>query len=285
MKTPSHQLAAFFETANCQSFSKAAKRLNITQSALSQRISGLEDELETTLLIRDPQGPRVTEAGEMLLRFCQVQGALEQEVLAKLKKAGTHYAGVVRIAGFSSVLRSVVIPALAEFLRANPEVHCEFRSFEVVDLVQVLRNAEADFIVLDYHLQRTGIQEYVLGQEEYVVIESAEYPSPKDIYLDHGPHDNATESFFAIQPQAPKKYRRSFMGDVYGILNGVELGLGRAVMSKHLLQGNRKVKVVKGYKKYVRDISLNHYEQPYYSELQQKIVAVLRENCRRFLEK
>jgi DNA-binding transcriptional LysR family regulator len=283
MKVPSHQLAAFYETALARSFSKAAKKLGITQSALSQRISQLESEIETTLLVRQAGGPRLTEAGEMVLRFCQVQGSLEQEVLAKLKKSGSAYAGVVRIAGFSSVLRSVLIPALGDFLRANPGVHCEFRSHEMPELYEVLRHAEADFVVLDYHLEKSGIEEYVIGREEYVVIESAHYESPSDVYLDHGPQDNATESFFRAQSGAPKKYRRSFMGDVYGIINGVELGLGRAVMSKHLVEGNKKVKEVSGYKKYYRDITLNHFAQPYYSELHRKVVQVLRKESGRFL--
>ncbi|MGZ3711533.1 MAG: LysR family transcriptional regulator [Bdellovibrionota bacterium] len=283
MKIPSHQLAAFFETAQARSFSKAAKRLGVTQSALSQRISHLENELETTLFIREAGGPRLTEAGELMLRFCQVQGSLEQEVLSKLQKSGTAYAGVVRVAGFSSVMRSVLMPALADFLRANPAVHCEFRSFEMGELFEVLRNAEADFVVLDYHLEKSGIQEYVLGREEYVVIESQQYASAPDIYLDHGPQDDATEAFFRTQPGAPKKYQRSFMGDVYGIISGVELGLGRAVMSKHLLKGNKKVKEVGSYKKYYREITLNHFAQPYYSELHQKVVQVLRAECGKFL--
>lgn len=283
MKIPSHQLEAFYETSQARSFSKAAKKLGITQSALSQRISGLEDGLETTLFIRESSGPRLTEAGEMLLRYCQTQGSMEQEVLSRLRKAEHSFAGVVRIAGFSSVMRSVIIPALAEFLRANPQVHCEFQQYEMNELPEVLRNAEADFVVLDYHLEKAGIAEYVLGREEYVVIESAQFDTPSDLYLDHGPHDNATESFFRTQPNAPKRYRRSFMGDVYGILNGTELGLGRAVMSKHLLKGNKKIREVGSYKKYYRDVTLNHYEQPYYSELHRKVVEVLKKESGKFL--
>lgn len=283
MQLPSHQLQAFFETVQAGGFSRAAKKLGITQSALSQRISGLEGQLEATLLIRDPAGPRLTEAGEQLLRYCQAQGSLEQEVLAQLKKAGTEQRGVVRIGAFSSVLRSVLIPSLAKFLRANPEVRCEFRSYEVVDLPDALRNAEVDFVVLDHHLERTGLCEHVLGQEEYVVIESARHESPEGLYLDHGPHDNATESFFRSQPGAPARYRRSFMGDVYGILDAVELGLGRAVMSKHLLKDGAKVRVVEGYRRYRRPITLNYYEQAYYPELHRKVVEVLRENCAAYL--
>lgn len=279
MKITSHQLAAFYETAKLRSFSKAANALAITQSALSQRIAHLEDDLEVTLFIRDPAGPVLTTAGELLLRHCQVTDSLEQEVLNQLKTSADQYAGVVRIAGFSSVLRSVVIPSLAGFLRSHPQIHCEFRSYEVVDLVDVLKNAEADFVILDYHLQKKGIVEHVLGREEYVVVESAKYSSPEDVYLDHGPHDNATEMYFREQTNPPKSFRRSFMGDVYGIINGVELGLGRAVMSKHLIKNNSRIKVIKGYKRYFRDVTLNYFEQPYYSRLQKAVIDQLLKNA------
>jgi DNA-binding transcriptional LysR family regulator len=281
MKLSSLQLAAFFETAKCKSFSRAAERLGITQSALSQRVANLEDDLQVTLLIRDPAGPLLTEAGERLLRYCQVNDSLEQEILGRLKSGA--YSGMVRIAGFSSVLRSAIIPSLAPFLRAHPGVHCEFRSYEVNELADVLKNAEADFAILDDHLERSGVVEHALGREEYVVIESAKFECPENLYLDHGPHDNATEMFFRTQPGAPKNYQRSFMGDVYGIINGVELGLGRAVMSRHLLKGNNKVRIKKGYRRYFRDVTLNYFSQPYYSGLQRAVVDQLTENVPRYL--
>ncbi len=282
MKLPSHQVSAFIEVAKTKSFSKAAESLSVTQSALSQRISNLEMDLETTLFIREPSGPVLTTAGEVLLRYCQTAQSLEEEVLDQLKSTSQKFAGVFRIAGFSSVMRSVIIPSLAPFLRENPQVICEFKSFEVSELLDVLRSSKADMIILDYLPHKKGIVQHVLGFEEYVVIESSKYKSPPDLYLDHGPQDNATESFFSFQSAAPNSFRRSFMGDVYGIINGVEEGLGRAVMSKHLLKNNKKIKMLKGYKKYQREISLNYYEQPFYSSLHKEITKQICKNSKNY---
>jgi len=283
MDLSSLQLKAFFETARLGSFSKAAEALHITQSALSQRVSNFEKDLEITLIIRDPSGPVLTEAGELLFRYCQQNAALEKEVLGQLVLGKDQLAGVIRIAGFSSVLRSVIIPSLAQFLRSHTHVQCEFQSCEVKDLAEVLRTARAELVVMDYRLCKSGVVEVVLGQEEYVVIESAKLANCKDVYLDHGPHDNATESFFKFQSQKPMAFRRTFMGDVYGILNGVEMGLGKAVMSKHLLKGNNKIKIKKSHRRYFRDVTLHYYEQPYYSKLQLAIVQELKLNTPKFL--
>ena len=65
------------------------------------------------------------------------------------------------------------------------------------------------------------------------------------------------------------------MGDVYGIISGVELGLGRAVMSKHLLKNNKAIRFVPGFKKYAVEVKLHYFEQPYYSKLHSQIVNEL----------
>lgn len=281
MKITSHQLEAFYETAKLKSFSKAAVALAVTQSALSQRVAKLEEDLGVTLFIRDSAGPTLTPAGEMLLRHCQVTDSLEQEVLGQLKASSGELGGVLRVAAYSSVLRSVVIPALAPLLRANPQIAPQFKSYEMNELNDVLKTAEADFVIVDHRLNKSGVAEIPLGEEEYLVIESAKYETPIDLYLDHDVNDTATADFF--RGQGPKKYRRAFMGDVYGIINGVELGLGRAVMSHHLIEDNSKIKIVRGSKRHTREVVLHHFEQPYYSRLHQEVAGHLQTNARRYL--
>lgn len=282
MKIASHQLDAFFHTAKLRSFSKAADQLAVTQSALSQRISNLEMELETTLFVRDPSGPILTTAGEVLLRYCQATNAMEQDVLQQLQTTSEELGGTVRIATFSSVLRSVVVPSLAGFLRKHPKVHCEFRSFEVAELPLVLRRAEADFVILDYRLQKNGVIEEILGEEDYVVVESSKFETPKDVYLDHNPEDTTTEFFFQSQSSKPKKWRRSFMGDIYGVMGGAALGLGRAVVSKHLMSAQPGLSIVKGYSAVSRTVTLNYIEQPFYSRLHKAVVEELKQNTKKF---
>jgi uncharacterized protein YktA (UPF0223 family) len=65
------------------------------------------------------------------------------------------------------------------------------------------------------------------------------------------------------------------MGDVYGILEGVSKGLGKAVMSKHLVDADKRFKIIKTKKRYLRPIVLNYYKQNYYSKLQLKVIDEL----------
>ena len=283
MKLNSGQLEAFFKTATLQSFSKAADHLGVTQSALSQRIANLESDLQVALFIRNSKGLVMTTAGEILLRHCLVQDSLEKEALSQLKNSQQELSGVIRLAAFSSVLRSVVIPALSKFLRAHPKVRLEFSSYEVSELLGVLQNGSADLVVTDFSVQRSGIVETVLGREEYVAIQSVKYPVAENLYLDQSPEDHATEAFFQFQGSFPTNFRRTYMGDTYGIITGVEQGLGKAVMSKHLLKGNKAVKIMSGYKKYYLNVRLCHFEQPYYSRLHLAVTSALTQAAGEYL--
>nr|WP_295900931.1 LysR family transcriptional regulator [uncultured Bdellovibrio sp.] len=284
MKISNLGLQAFTQTASNLNITQAAKELGLTQSALSQRIALLESELEVTLFIREPRGLKLTEAGERLLRFASLNQKMEEELLTEFKGSKEELAGSFRLAGYSSVLRSVIIPALAGFLRKNPKVHIDFQSYEMFQLPEILNTARADLIIMDYQWNKKGVAEARLGFEEFVVIESAKHETPHDLYLDHGPLDNATEEFFRQQPRAPKNIRRSFMGDVYGIIDGVQLGLGRAVMSRHLIGDNKHIRILSGYNKYKRPVTLHYFEQPYYSRLMTKVLAELHDQAPRYLE-
>lgn len=284
MKISSLGLRAFTQTAATLNVTQAAKDLGLTQSALSQRLSLLESELEVTLFIREPRGLKLTEAGQRLLKFATLNQQIEEELLFELKGHSQELAGTFRFAGYSSVLRSVIIPALAPFLRKHPKIHIDFQSYEMYELPEVLKTARAELIVMDYQMNKQNIREEVLGHEEFAVIESAKFESPKDLYLDHGPEDNATEEFFRAQSKSPGFYRRSFMGDVYGIIDGVEVGLGRAIMSRHLITGNSKIKQVKGYAPYKRPVTLHYFEQPFYSRLMNRVMEELKAKAPEYLK-
>ena len=63
------QLKYILVIANCGSFSQAARKLNVVQSALSHNIAQLEDELDTQLFERHPRGVKLTKTGEMLCGY------------------------------------------------------------------------------------------------------------------------------------------------------------------------------------------------------------------------
>jgi len=284
MSLSSLQLDAFVAVAKLLNFSKAAESLFITQSALSQRIKNLEQTIGANLFIREPGRIRITEMGERLLRYCSVKDSMEQELLFNLLPSSAgQLGGIIRIGAFSSILRSVIIPAISSLLRKNPKIQCDFIHKETQGLPELLERSECDFILLDYSLESPGIEKIILGYEQYIVIESSKYVSPENVYLDNAPDDPATQDFFNNQEGTPPEYSRRFMGETYGIISGVEEGLGRSVMPVHLLTDRPHLKKVEGFSLYKKPVTLHFHKQAYYSDLHQAMIRELKGNCSKYL--
>lgn len=274
----SHSLEAFVALARARNFSLAAKAVGITQPAFSIRIRELERKLGTTLVKRMRGEIALTEAGQELLRYCKLKSELENEVLLRIgsgKKEGL--GGAVRIAGSSSVIRPVIFKALAPFIRKNPRLHVEFFVRELIDLEGMLHRAETDFVLLNTKANSHKEESILLGHEKIVVIESARHRMRNDVFLDADPKDLFTEKFFRIQG-ITEPYRRSYVQDEFGIIEGVALGLGRAVVHEHMIPKGLAIRIARGFKPYQEPVVLHFIKQPYYSDLHKAIVAELQKN-------
>lgn len=269
------QLQAFAAVARAGSFTRAAAALHLSQPALSRRIAGLEALLETVLLTRGRGGAQLTEAGQRLLEFVEAQRALEEELLVDLSPGTTTYRGVVRIAGLSSLVPPVVLPALAPFLREHPAVQIEIHRDVDRSPTEALAEGRVDFVVSQRSADAPGIVELRLGDEEFVMIESRDHPVRRDVFLDTGPRDPTTELFLAAQPARvrPRRYTRSFMHDEPGILLGVELGLGRAVKPRHSISAGAAVRIDTDFVTVVQPVFLQHRRQRFYGRLHEAIRA------------
>ncbi len=275
MALSSSQLEAFLAVAQTRSFTKAADRLHVTQSALSQRILNLEAEIESGLFIRDRAGLKITEVGHELLRYCQAKEALEGEFIQQLKAAtSADLAGVIRIAGFSSVMRSVVLPILTTLQADHPALRLEVSSRETNELPDLLKRGEVDFIVLDGTLEREDLKVIALGDELNVLVEKKNYKG-RDVYLDHDENDQVTARYLKLQQRKSVKIQRHYLDDVYGLIDGVRLGLGRSVLPKHLIRGFKDLRIIHPETVLRIPANLHFYQAAYYSKLHQAVVEAL----------
>lgn len=273
MPLAAHQLDAFHAIAETGSFSRASERLHVTQPALSQRVQQLEEGLRKRLFVRSPAGVFLTDAGTRLLRYCQVQRALEAELLDDLAvtegDAGPNapLSGTVRVAAFSSVARSCVVPALGAVFRANPRLVVDVAVREMSEIETALSRGSIDFALLDHAVERPDVVNVSLGHEELVVVESTSHHTRDDVYLDHDPDDTTTLVFLKRNGVKATHVRRSFFDDIYGVLDGAVHGFGRAVVSKHLLENEyaKKLRVVPGMKSGRSAVVLHYFRQPAYT--------------------
>ena len=121
-----NDLLSFVTVAREGSFTRAAGVLGVTQSALSQGISGLESRLQIRLLTRTTRSVSPTVAGERLLqaignRFDEIEAELDNLTQMRDKPAGT-----VRITCGDHVLRTTLLPKLSALLHEYPDINVEF---------------------------------------------------------------------------------------------------------------------------------------------------------------
>jgi DNA-binding transcriptional LysR family regulator len=138
-----NDLLAFLAVARDRSFTKAAAKLGVSQSALSHTVRGLEARLGLRLLTRTTRSVSPTQAGERLLqtvgvRFEEIEAALEALSELRDKPAGT-----IRITATENAADTILLPKLAKFLPQYPDINVE--------------------IVIDYGLTDIVAQRYDAG--------------------------------------------------------------------------------------------------------------------------
>ncbi|MBD8725576.1 LysR family transcriptional regulator [Oxalobacteraceae sp. CFBP 13708] len=130
-----NDILVFIAVARERSFTRAAAKLGMSQSALSHIVRGLEERLGVRLLTRTTRSVSPTEAGERLL---QNVGPRLEEIDAEITAItdlGDKPAGTVRITAIDHVIDTVLWPRIAPLLPQYPELHIEISSdYRLVDI-------------------------------------------------------------------------------------------------------------------------------------------------------
>src|SRR5271168_158418 len=117
-----NDLMAFLAVGKERSFTKAAAKLSISQSALSHTIRGLEERLGLRLLTRTTRSVSPTEAGERLLHTVGPRFEEIEAELAALGELREKPAGTIRITTTEYAADAILWPALMKFLPRYPDI-------------------------------------------------------------------------------------------------------------------------------------------------------------------
>ena len=173
MKNDLGELAAFAVVAEERSFTRAAARLGISQSALSHSMRGLEKRLGLQLLARTTRSVSPTAAGTALLQ--DLTPALEriERSLAEARKRRESPTGRIRLIIPRPATYMVLLPKLARFARTYPEIVLEVTSsYDPVDLVAGEYDAG---VQIGEFIQRDMIAVRVSKDLRLAVVGSPEY--------------------------------------------------------------------------------------------------------------
>ncbi|MBD2102430.1 LysR family transcriptional regulator [Leptolyngbya sp. FACHB-261] len=199
------QLQALVAVAEHGNFTEAAFSLDVSQSAISHAIAGLEEELGVSLLSRGRYGARLTSAGEHILPYARQMLDLQSKIIhqATLEK-GLH-GGRVRLTAFRSAAMHILPPAIAQFRSKFPNVAITVTEQDEPGIEQSLREGRAD-IGLTYRLSVGGFDACfdtweITRDEHMMLIASSKAPKRKQLTWE----DLATHSFIMTDcPEGPR---------------------------------------------------------------------------------
>ena len=150
------------EVAACRSMSRAAQRLYVSQSAISQQIQKLEQELGCALFTRTAAGPELTAAGES---FChQARPVIDawQKLCQDLNADNITAKKQLRIGLGSRVYSNSLFQDIVRFFDDRPEIEVSFHTEAGMDFIQSLRQQQVDLV-----LDRLPTEDYLDRQPEY----------------------------------------------------------------------------------------------------------------------
>jgi DNA-binding transcriptional LysR family regulator len=260
MKNALAELSAFVTVARERSFTRAAARLGISQSALSHAMSALEKRLGVQLLARTTRSVSPTAAGAALMQELAPAFERIEAAVAETRNRRETPSGRIRLIIPRTATEMVILPKLAHFARTYPEIVLEVTSSnDPVDLVAGEYDAG---IQLGEFIQRDMIAVRVTREMRLAVVGSPEYfksnttpKHPQDL------KDHACVGFrfsnglyrwefekgrktLTVSPQGPASFDDPELV-IQAVLDGVGIGTAMEETLTRLIAEGRLVQVLK----------------------------------------
>ena len=153
MKTKLDYYRVFYETARCRSFSIAAQRLYISQSAISQCIHQLESDLNAQLFVRTRKGVSLTNEGQLL--FLKVESAITsiEQGEKQLDRLRHLEAGELRIAAGDTITTHFLLKYLEAYHATYPNIRIEMANSYSSQMLTLVKEGKADLAFVNMPME------------------------------------------------------------------------------------------------------------------------------------
>ena len=227
------------------SFTKAADALGYTQSAISQMIASLEEELSIKLLYRSRIGAKLTKEGEELYPFIERMILQYRGVQEKVKEIKGLDTGIIRIGTISSITCHWLPNLMRDFQVMYPNVQFILHQGDYSSIQEWIKIGAVDFGFINPHAVngimtqtiKKGIMSVILPQNHPLSscgeIRLEEIVNDPFILLEEGHYSEPLEAFDACGLKPNIKYT---LHDDYAIMTMVEAGLGISILAELVLQ-------------------------------------------------
>ena len=169
------ELQVFLAVAADRSFSKAALRLHRTQSAVSQAIRRLEDDLGERLIDRSSREGRLTDAGRVLQEYADRLIRLADETETAVHELRDLQRGRLLIGANESTVHSL-LPLIARFHERHPAVHVDVRRVHARHAGAEVLSGSLDFGIVTFLPAEAGLGTIVVDTDDLVLLVPPAHP-------------------------------------------------------------------------------------------------------------
>lgn len=135
----------FYQAATASSFSEAAVKLYISQSAVSQAIKNLEGKLGVQLFLRQTRHLKLTHEGELLLTHIGQAYNFIKVAETKIAEIQNLESGEIRIGASDTVCKYFLLPYLEQFNSGYPKIKIQFLNRTSPQIIEALKSGAIDF--------------------------------------------------------------------------------------------------------------------------------------------
>ena len=169
-------LRAFAAVAEHGGFSRAAKRLRVSQPAISKAVRELESSLDVTLIDRSGRAPRLTAAGNALFTRARELFSVERMAEEELHAMRGVQRGVLRV-GSSTTIATYLLPTLlGRFHTTHPSIVLRVASANTRAVARMLLERRIDIALVEGPVGHSQLEVTEWRRDEMIVIVAAGHP-------------------------------------------------------------------------------------------------------------
>ena len=236
---------SFVKTVEYGSFTKAAERLNYSQSGISRMIGDLEKEWKVVLLERNKGGVKLTSDGLKLFPYAKNLIAEYEKLQMQVDELNGLQSGLIRIGTFSSVATHWLPNIIKEFKKDYPHIDYELLLGDYTEIEKWILEGRVDcgFLRLPTHPELETIflekdQLMAIIPEHHHLVTSEKFPvtalcNEPFMLLEKGAKAEVSE-IFEKNGLTPKVHFTTW--DDYAIMSMVESGLGISILPQLILK-------------------------------------------------
>jgi DNA-binding transcriptional LysR family regulator len=170
------QLEIVKTVAESGSFSAAARKLHVSQSAVSRQVLLLEEELKEPLFVRLGRKVRLTAAGDAVLQLGRRVLDDVRETTSSIVEHHKKLSGSIHLGGGMTVCLHVFPALLKDFRRRYPDVEVKLTTGSTPQLLQQLRAGAVDVALLTLPVEGADLMQVPVMREELLLVTQPSHP-------------------------------------------------------------------------------------------------------------